>query len=179
MAVQPVISPAQMVSFNGFSKGLRKWKYWVFYIIKCLFPSSIPSIMSLPWVLSWNPLGTTSIHLIQPHSLLTPISPLPCFSSRSSMWELAGGTFSGRARTPAPSPSLWSNRRGRQLIGDLSVEEEKTNKESTKKKEQVTAAEQQTLWLWLVFFSDPHSRFGVLFPVAEYGKKKLMWLQPQ
>lgn len=53
------------------------------------------------------------------HSLLMPISPLPCFSRRSSMWELAGGTFSGRFRTPAPSPSLWSKRRGRQLIGDL------------------------------------------------------------
>lgn len=53
------------------------------------------------------------------HSLLMPTSPLPCFSSRSSMWELAGGTFSGRFLTPVPSPSLWSNRRGRQLIGDL------------------------------------------------------------
>ena len=52
-----------------------------------------------------------------------PISPLPCFSRRSSMWELAGGTFSGRFRTPVPSPSLWSNRRGRQLIGDLGEKE--------------------------------------------------------
>lgn len=39
------------------------------------------------------------------------------------MWELAGGTFSGRIRTPVPSPSLWSNRRGRQLIGDLGENE--------------------------------------------------------
>lgn len=42
------------------------------------------------------------------------------------MWELAGGTFSGRALTPEPSPSLWSNRRGRQLMGDLQRDEDKT-----------------------------------------------------
>lgn len=55
------------------------------------------------------------------------------------MWELAGGTFSGRALAPAPSPSLWSNRRGRQLIGDLGEEEEdKTDRKS--EKEDVTAA---------------------------------------
>lgn len=57
--------------------------------------------------------------MLRNHLLLTPISALPCFSSRSSMCELAGGTFSGRTRAPAPSPSLWSNRRGRQLMGDL------------------------------------------------------------
>lgn len=177
MAVQPVISPAQVVSFKGFSEGQRKWKYWVFYIIKCIFPSSIPSVMSLPWVLSWNPLGTTSTHLIQPHSLLTPISPLPCFSSRSSMWELAGGTFSGRARTPAPSPSLWSNRRGRQLIGDLSVEEEKTNKES-KKKEGTSHCCRTTNSVARIFFWSKQSLW-CLFPVDAYGKKKLILLQRQ
>lgn len=57
------------------------------------------------------------------HSLLTPISPLLCFSNSSSMWELAWGMFSGHAWTPAPKPSLWSKRRGRELIGDLCVME--------------------------------------------------------
>lgn len=67
---------------------------------------------------------TLNAHYLKDYSLLTPISPLPCFSSRSSMWELAGGTFSGRALAAAPRPSLWSNSRGRQLMGDLHVEEE-------------------------------------------------------
>lgn len=38
------------------------------------------------------------------------------------MWQLAAGTFSGWARTTAPSPSLWSNKSGRQLMGDLCAE---------------------------------------------------------
>lgn len=46
------------------------------------------------------------------------------------MCELAGGTFSGRARTPAPNPSLWSNRRGRQLMGDLRAAEEEQREKS-------------------------------------------------
>lgn len=35
------------------------------------------------------------------------------------MWELARGTFSGRPLGPRSTPSLWSNRRGRLLMGDL------------------------------------------------------------
>lgn len=63
------------------------------------------------------------------------------------MWELAGGTFSGRGLTPAPSPSRWSNRRGRQLMGDLGEEEEKsTGGVRTQEDHAAAARRETTLW---------------------------------
>lgn len=110
----------RLFKFKGFLEDLRKWKHPV-------FDQKINHLMTFCCFL--KPRGN---HWCMFHSLLTPISPLPCFSSRSSMWALAGGTFSGRARTPPPNPSLWSNRRGRQLIGDLGVEEKKRSQEEVR-----------------------------------------------
>lgn len=49
-------------------------------------------------------------------SLLTPASPLPCFSKSCSMFGVAWGTFSSG---PLLVDTVWSKRVGRLLMGDL------------------------------------------------------------
>lgn len=76
------------------------------------------------------------------------------------MWELAGGTFSGRARAPALNTSLWSNRRGRQLIGDLRVEEEK--------KKPTTESERKTQSLLGNYHQNPVAVVSISFKSSRF-----------
>lgn len=65
------------------------------------------------------PKHTQGLLLPQPpnDSLLTPASPLPCFSSSCSMLGVAWGTFSSCPLLL--QDTVWSKRVGRLLMGDL------------------------------------------------------------